>query len=259
MTRPELCTFLKKVTRRVLIDDGKNIVSAGSGVVIDARGTVLTAKHVVASGNSLYPGQCLVSSQPDGNPKLYRVEPRSLISLDIGQPQVMRPMDIDLALLHPAEQLKVRDFASLREEIPQEGTDVMMAGFSDDVLLPFHFEEHLETRNLDTAVAKKAIDERFKYFMRQLLCRRAMIGLTTNVQVNQIHAATYVLDAELTYGGSGGPVLDYDGALLAIVVRKGLTSARKFMIQMLGADTLQKLPSTTGYALSHHLLLKLMK
>lgn len=260
MTTTDLCSLLNDVSRRVLVDDGKEITSAGTGVVIDEKGTVLTAKHVVATGSAPYPGQCLVSSVPDGNPKRYAIDPRSLISIDIGVVQAMRPIDIDLAVLRPLEDVTTPRFLTLRDDVVPPGTEVMMAGFSDDIPLPFHFDENLETRNPDVAAAKKALQARFQYFMRQLLCRRAMIGLTTNVHVNEsIHTATYVLDAELTYGGSGGPVIDHDGRLIAIVIRKGLTSAKKFNIRMLSEDMLQKLPSTTGYALAHSLLLKLMR
>jgi hypothetical protein len=135
----------------------------------------------------------------------------------------------------------------------------MMAGFSDDVYPTFNWDEALETRNPDMTAAKNALDSGLRYFLRQLLCKRAMIGNVARIEINfancKISAANYTLDADLTHGGSGGPVVDYEGRLVAIVCRKGLTAAAKFEIQTTRSERLPKLPATTGFALSHKLLL----
>src|SRR5207247_1245602 len=161
--------------------------------------------------------------------------PESFVSVDAGIPQVMRPMDIDLALLRPVESMDEIPFVKQRDDIPLVGTDVMMAGFSDDVYPTFNWDESLETRNPDMEAAKAAIDSHFRYFSRQLLCKRAMIGNVGRVNIqfkdSDLLGATYTLDADLTHGGSGGPVIDYEGKLIGIVCRKGLTDAARFGIQ----------------------------
>jgi hypothetical protein len=136
----------------------------------------------------------------------------------------------------------------------------MMAGFSDDVYPTFNWDEAFETRNPDMAAAKNAFDSHIRYFVRQLLCKRAMIGnvgrITLGLADGDLVGATYTLDAELTHGGSGGPVVDYDGRLVGIICRKGLTTATNFEIQTTKTERLTKLPSTTGFALSHKLLMQ---
>lgn len=204
-------------------------------------------------------GQCFVSSTWDGEARPYVLEESSLHKIDIGVPQMMRPILIDLAILAPMEAVPVREISVLKDDIPEAGTDVVMAGFPDDVLLPFHFDEHFEVLNPDATKAKKVLQEKFAFFHRQLLCKRAMIGITSKISINKEWFATYTLDSELTYGGSGGPVLDYDGRLVGTVIRKGLTSAQAFQIPTVTADVLPKLPSTTGYVLSQHFMFKLRR
>jgi hypothetical protein len=45
-----------------------------------------------------------------------------------------------------------------------------------------------------------------------------------------------------------------DGKLLGVIIRKGFTSAKKLQIQQMNQGTLNKLPSGTGFGLSHHLI-----
>jgi len=59
---------------------------------------------------------------------------------------------------------------------------------------------------------------------------------------------------ELTYGGSGGPIVNIDGKLFGVIIRKGFTSAKKLQIQQSIQGIIDKLPSGTGFDLSHHLI-----
>jgi len=45
-----------------------------------------------------------------------------------------------------------------------------------------------------------------------------------------------------------------DGKLLGVIIRKGLTSAKKLQIQQSNQGIIDKLPSGTGFGLSHHLI-----
>jgi len=258
MTQIELCALLKTVCRRVILVNKDKVVSAGTGVVIDQKGTVLTARHVVCNDNGFLPASYFISF-PGSYPIAYKpVE--LLVEIPAGDPKFMKPLKVDLALLEPRNTLNGTAFVSLRNDIPAAGTDIIMAGYTDDVYLPGLIDEAFELRNPDAVAVKNAIDSKMKYVMKQLLCRRGMIGLSSKVSIgpigpSRIESAVYHLDTNLTYGGSGGPVVDYEGKLIAIVSRMGITNVQKLGIQRINQGTVDRFPSNTGYAVSHHILL----
>ena len=140
------------------------------------------------------------------------------------------------------------------------GTDVILAGFPDDVDIPLNFDESFNLMNPDMTNVKKALDKRFIYYMRQPLFKKGMIGSMSGIHIEApeqgilIDGASYTIDTELTYGGSGGPIVNMDGKLLGVIIRKGFTSAKKLQIQQSNQGIIEKLPSSTGFGLSHHLI-----
>jgi len=66
MNKIELCEKIKQSLRMIIIDNDEKIISAGSGIVVDGIGTVLTAKHVIASNGKFYPGNLIVRSPLGG-------------------------------------------------------------------------------------------------------------------------------------------------------------------------------------------------
>jgi hypothetical protein len=141
---------------------------------------------------------------------------------------------------------------------------VFCAGDWDDrheIPLAVDLDWSLEVMNPDMNTARDFLDELGKHFVRAPMVKRAMIGCTTKIKVQYetgrepMEAATYVLDNDLTYGGSGGPVMNLQGELLGIVTRKTTTSARELRIPTLAQGTtavLERIFSGSGLALSHH-------
>ena len=82
-----------------------------------------------------------------------------LCALDLGEPMYMRPLQIDLMILKPKASLRGCESLSLRSDIPPEGTDVMLGGFPDDVLLPFMFNEAFEVMNPDMTAIRNHLTE----------------------------------------------------------------------------------------------------
>lgn len=67
-----------------------------------------------------------------------------------------------------------------------------------------------------------------------------------------LQTAAYTLDNDISYGGSGGPVIDNHGRLVAIISKRGLGSADKFQIPMVNGDYLPKWPTATSNALAQY-------
>ena len=259
MDQINLCEKIKGVLRHIIIDDGEKVISAGTGIIINEKGYILTAKHVVAYGGKIYQGQLIVI--PPGSKKeceyVFFSDPK--LSIDISSPDLLKPVEIDLAILKPKEHIHT-EFLELFDGKAPVGTDVILAGFPDDVDVPLNFDESFNLMNPDMTDVKKVMDKRFIYYMRQPLFKKGMIGSMTPISIDasgqniKISGASYTIDTELTYGGSGGPIVDMAGKLLGVIVRKGFTSAKKLEIQHRTQGLVDKLPSGTGFGLSHHLI-----
>lgn len=259
MTKIEVCKKIKKVIRHIVIDNGAKVLSAGTGVVVKEDGTLITAKHVIESEDGIYHGNILVNGidikQKEYQPAIYG------LNFDFNQPEFIKPISIDLTILKPVQRLFGVEYINLFDGLAEVGTDVIMAGFPDDIKLPLNFIEKLKTENSEMAVVKKAIDLKFRYYFSQLMFKGGIIGHCQMIHLNNcdvknlkisglekidVTGATYWMDNHLTYGGSGGPIINLDGQLLGLICEKAFTASKM--------QSIPKLPSGTGMGLSHQLI-----
>lgn len=244
----------------VVINEEKKVESAGSGVLIEG-GKLLTAGHVLFRGvGHPYPGNLMIR----GHAGLIPLTLENFVAfpeINVGLPELVRPVKLDILLAERSETPAGMQPLPLAKEIPPRGTEVLMAGFTDEIPLPVDLDWSLEVMNPDMNTARDFIDELGNHFVRAPMVKRAMIGCTTKVEVkyeegvDAMEAASYVLDNDLTYGGSGGPVMNLRGELLGIVTRKTTTSARELRIPTMERGTtavLQRIFSGSALALSHH-------
>jgi hypothetical protein len=259
MDQINLCKKIKGALRHIIIDDGKKVTSAGTGTVINENGYILTAKHVVAYGGKFYQGQLIVTSSSSKQDCEYEYFSDPKLAIDINQPNLLKPFEIDLAILKPKQHIQT-EFLELFQGKAPVGTDVILAGFPDDVDIPLNFIESFNLMNPDMNDAKEGMDKRFIYYMSRPLFKKGMIGSMTPISIDdsgkdiKISGASYTIDTDLTYGGSGGPIVAMDGSLLGVILRKGFTAAKELQIQHKTQNIVEKIPSGTGFGLSHHLI-----
>jgi hypothetical protein len=260
MDNIEVCQKVKKAIRHILIQNQTSILSSGTGIVIKSDGTLITAKHVIEEENvGIYHGKITAKGL-----ETERIEYRIVTTgfgFDVDLSDYINPISIDLAVLKPVQQIQNSDFISLCTDLAEVGTDIIIGGFPDDVSLPFDFLDKLNINNPKVALVKEKIDKQSKFYFRQLMFKHAMIGHAQKIKLNNFDASkfglknltkinvtgsTYWIDNHLTYGGSGGPVVNLNGELLGIICQKAFTDSK--------TDTPKKFPSGTGMALSHHLI-----
>ncbi|MCX6765944.1 MAG: serine protease [Candidatus Moranbacteria bacterium] len=256
MNKIEICKKIKNVTRKILLKDGDNYISAGTGILINSEGFILTANHVIEKYKQLKQPLIIVNTfDNDGSlqPIPYTID-FSDVSLDVGTSGVVKPLGIDLAILRPIENLEGLEFMELEESIPDVGEDVIMAGFPDEINPTLDFNKSLNYEGNAELVAKhKEIENHFKFSMNLIMAKSGMIGAVHGIKISakfldksvSIDGASYWIDNASTFGASGGPVVNYSGKLVGIVCQKGLTSLN-------GIEKI--IPSGTTMALSHKLI-----
>jgi len=181
----------------------------GTAFVVSANGTLLTNRHValpweVDTGTlitelSLQPELIKFIGYLPDNPKSFAVN--LLKASD----------DVDLAVLSTSADVDGLSHLNLTTINSQPGDEVVVMGYPTGLrsMLAQTGDEFLADLENDDNLDFWAVSERLakSNFIRPLASRGIVGQLTT---------ATIVYDAETTHGGSGGPVLDINGDVVAI-------------------------------------------
>ena len=185
-------------------------VFTGTAFLISKDGQMLTNRHVALpweddSGDS-------APVNPEVEPVILRFI-GYLPDVEAAFPvETVRVSDeTDLALLRCGEIDGDLPYLELGERAPDPGAEVIVMGYPTGLraMLAQTGDRFLADLQEDETLDFWGVAERLAQagFIRPLASR----GI-----VGQRSAATVVYDAETTYGGSGGPVLDVDGKVIAV-------------------------------------------
>lgn len=232
MNTIDICSKLERVTYLVnSFPDGADYLDPetsygiGSGVAINSRGYLLTAAHVIAGGIPVHKEQLIesglniVAKTNVGNPIQYQcIQCGLAIDSDI----LGKPLTIDLALLCPAAPQDEVPFLKISEKRAKIGTQVVMAGYPEDIELPFSFDRILNPRYPGIEVAKK-----YMYLIKNMLMMKSgMIGHSNQAKFfdgnDEVCTSIYYVDNELHGGGSGGPVVNHNAEIVGIVTQRSI-------------------------------------
>jgi len=237
-------------------------MSVGSGVFVRG-GLLYTAAHVIVNkdkNDTLYGDALLIR----GDDYLENIKGSwSGPIRNVLTSKIMRSIPIDVAVIKPDSVPDAVSPLELATDFGLVGTEGIIAGFSDDIDKPLQFEKYFETRNPDMTIVKENFQKGITNFLRPCMFKKCMIGSSQNISLEDpeknlfITGREYWLDNHLTYGGSGGALVNLEGKLLGIISRKGLTDATKFGIRKIdpsGVKQVEKLPSGISLALSHQFI-----
>lgn len=216
----------KSVVSISIIFNG-SLESCGTGTIINNRGTVLTAGHVVGlvkdfSKEEISKTQILVSGEgiPQSfyrpllnSPILTIEEPAAEIVLDVALLVPLQPVSPDVP-----ERLKIESFNV------KVGQEVIMAGYSEETPFPFDFDRAI--RNIVPSESKKAYDA-FLGTIKPATWKSGMVAHTAILDLGGILTGQIIhVDNGMHRGASGGPIIDASGNVVALITDRAMVSAK---------------------------------
>lgn len=259
MTTQEVCERLENATYfvNIYLTDGNaqtELISQGSAVAINSGGDLLTAAHVVTGRLPVReedvrdPNTIILAMRKGG--RLARYQPLLCgLTVQVGE-YLTSPITIDLAVLRPIKPQVSVSFLPLSLESPGLGAQVLMAGYPDDIELPFSFDRILNPNNPQVDAQRFSLD----IARRLLMIRSGMVGHKSGVVINEEHCGhIFYVDNVLHPGASGGPVVNYEGEVIGILTERAITA-------VLYEDTSNlRVPSGAAVALTPRIMLQYLR
>lgn len=244
---------------KVLLND--ELISEGSAFSFLASGELLTAAHVITGRFPIRQ-----SDVRDLNVLIYGQAP----SCPLGQYSVsfcgiavqiegfLDPLHIDIGVLVP----KVKPSSPVPylpmqvSRVPELGEQVLIAGFSEEVELPFNFDRVLDRNAAGAPDFLKAMRSGYEAQMGNVMIKSGMVGNVRSFEASSsktqetVQGDIFYMDNSLHSGASGGPVVTLSGEAIGIVSERAVTGAST-------EGRVLKVPSGSGVAFSTRTLASL--
>ncbi len=219
-----------RMLRHAVDDDGRPLISpigqpllslegdgpvaerqfTGTGFAVGAGGALVTNRHVALPWESDANVEALAGQGLEPVMIKYIVYvPGSEVA---GAVELVRASeDVDLAVLRRADAAVPIPGLTLADARPAPGDEVIVMGYPTGLrsMLAQSGEDFIEQ-------LQKTEDTGFWSVAARLAENGHIAPLASRGIVSQASAVTIVYDAETTYGGSGGPVLDMNGSVVAV-------------------------------------------
>lgn len=238
----------------VFLDD--EVISEGTCFTFTPEGEVITAAHVVTGRvpirlDDYSDPNAKVFVKFSGRPVLeYRV---SFCSLGIQSEAFTEDIQLDIAALAPKQRQETQ-FPYLPASLtpPHLGQQVFLAGFSDDLDLPFNLDRIADRSYPGMEEFFAAMRNGYMADMMGPLIKRALVGnhrriyASNSVEHINVEADLFYLDSGVNSGASGGPVVNESGEAIGVISQRAVTSASQESAPNL------KVPSGATMAISLH-------
>lgn len=246
----ELYQKIEKACCLITVFVGDEKVSEGTGFAYTHQGHVLTAAHVVT-------GRWPIRHHDYQDPtqKIYCKFPNLPIleysvvfcSVEIEVPVFTGRVQIDLAGLVPKRQeASPRSYPFIPAKIdpPRLGEQVFMAGFSEELELPFKIDTVLRRETPGVQEFHEAMGKGYMADMMGPLFKRGVVGNIRRIVAENMQSGDCVncdvlyVDNAMHPGASGGPLFNANGEAIGVVSQRTVTSV--------DAGTQQMLPVPSG-------------
>ncbi len=212
---------------------GNEKISQGTGFCCLPTGEVITAAHVIT-------GRMPISSEDVNDPDVrvfakfpylplfeYKV---MLCSLRIIVDSFLEEIQIDIAVLQSIRTYKEYPTAlTTCLDPPELGDEVYIAGFSDELLLPYQIDKLVKETSTGVSEFLDAMKKGYQADMTGPMIKRATVGnirriIASNDSQN-ISSDIFYLDKGMHSGASGGPVVDLNGNVVGLITQRAITPA----------------------------------
>ncbi len=231
MNRKEIAQKLNESVVGIYVFAGKECISRGSGFLFNNEGLVFTAGHVVNNGRPFTPTELKdptlkIWVKIKGLPPVeyYQAVP----SLSITSTAFTEKIVIDLAALAPKQpHTKQTPFLTTLIRAPIVGEDVTLAGFSDELYLPFNFPQRLRSSLTGFDTFNSARELGYDVELGTLMIKSGIVGSSTGYEFagtsSQVKGWIFFVDNGMHSGASGGPVVDENGDVIGVITERAIT------------------------------------
>lgn len=232
---------------------GNERISEGTGFTFTDTGEVLTAAHVVTGRwpikHSDYrdPDQrifCKFTNFPVMEYKVF------FCCLEVELSAFTGKIQIDIAVLHPVSlPLTPLPYLPAQATPPLLGEELCMAGFSEELRLPFDVDRLLQPDLAGGKAFNAAMEKGYMADMTGPLFKRGIVGNIRRVGAcssegsDHIECDIFYVDNAMHPGASGGPVVNNRGEAVGVVSQRAVTRVSP------GSDEMLSIPSGSTVAL----------
>lgn len=225
----------------IFLDDEK--VSQGSCFCFLDDGSVLTAAHVVTGRFPIKPEdvhdpkiKCFIKF-PNIPVLEYKV---AFCAITIEADYFKEPIQIDMSLLQPKDNHEI-EYPVIKVNVnpPKLGEEVFVAGYSDELELPFLVDKIINKDYEGVNDFIKAMEKGYMADMTGPMIKRAIVGNQTAINTSNqslnfdLTCDVFYLDNGMHSGASGGPVVNKSGDVVGIITQRAVTSASQKSITSL--------------------------
>lgn len=271
MDKVQLSKKLDETTYRIRVFENGELFSEGSAFCFSHRGLLITAAHVVDGGKPFDVSRfnelkiTIEAHTKTGHIKLYRPK---ICGININWPTgpLKDNILIDLAVLIPIEPVDNIPFLEIEDDLQPVGTDVLMAGFPDELEFPLKLDENADMTRLKKVQSEKDIKSNLSRLKGLLIMKKSgMIGFSDDLIINpdlgdgfKLKIGVFYIDNGMHSGASGGPVINSEGKVLGVITKRAVTRVSYPDLENPNKDvpsgsTLAITPKTIVYFLKYQL------
>ena len=237
MDKVKLSELLDKTTYVVKAFENEELYSVGSAFCFNKQGLLITAGHVIT-------GRMPIREEDYKNENV-RILARTkkgafieykivLCGITINWPNgpLKEPLQIDLAILRPVQPLVNAPFLEIEEKQQEVGTEILMAGFPDELELPLQWDQSFDYEYYKGKQSLEELKENMDRVRELLIMMKSgMIGFSDGLIIKpdkndewQLQTNVYYIDNVMHSGASGGPVIDENGKAIGVISKRAVTS-----------------------------------
>ncbi|MEX1015092.1 MAG: trypsin-like peptidase domain-containing protein [Candidatus Paceibacterota bacterium] len=220
--------FLLENTYLVNVFQNNELVSQGSAFPINSNGDLITAAHVITGRLPYKPKDVqnlTILCRKPGDP--FDNYTCNLLAPNFSLPQLKDPIFIDAAILVNQNRGKNVSFFKTSDSNIEEGRNVLMCGYSDEVDFPLSFNKNIDLTHPDFKGAEEGIKFAFEAWMKLNMVKSGMIGRAFKINIknlNNITGYSIYIDNGIHSGASGGPVINAEKEVIGIITQRAITS-----------------------------------